>query len=362
MESIDSLAKAINNFGGGLVLVSHDMRLISQVAKEIWMCDNRTVTKFVGEINDFKMLLRRQMMKDNLIESDGKTLTKEAPVVRFVPLAPLKSFSTTEKGAAPMTVAPPLPPQPTSSKAGGGSSSSTDDPVLRARMELAEMAIAKQRARQKGETAGATGSDEQQASDAAAAEAQKEAEAAKEAQRAARKAEKEAKAQFEKEQEEERIRRKEEKQRDIEEAKRLVEEQNKKRDEWLKQKAEKDAKIKEAEDAELARVQEALAKRREEKEARRKAREDARLAEELARKQAAERAVLADPWTQEQQNAFEEALLTYTTILEKAERWTNVADAVEGKTRNQCIARYAFLKAFVAREKKERAKAASEMG
>jgi ATP-binding cassette subfamily F protein 2 len=31
MESIDSLAKAINAFGGGMVLVSHDMRLISQV-------------------------------------------------------------------------------------------------------------------------------------------------------------------------------------------------------------------------------------------------------------------------------------------------------------------------------------------
>lgn len=31
MESIDCLARAINEFAGGLVLVSHDMRLISQV-------------------------------------------------------------------------------------------------------------------------------------------------------------------------------------------------------------------------------------------------------------------------------------------------------------------------------------------
>ncbi|CAG8777282.1 12897_t:CDS:2, partial [Acaulospora morrowiae] len=30
MESIDSLAKAINEFTGGVVLVSHDFRLISQ--------------------------------------------------------------------------------------------------------------------------------------------------------------------------------------------------------------------------------------------------------------------------------------------------------------------------------------------
>ena len=32
METIDSLAEAINNFEGGLVLVSHDFRLINQVS------------------------------------------------------------------------------------------------------------------------------------------------------------------------------------------------------------------------------------------------------------------------------------------------------------------------------------------
>ena len=41
MESIDALADAINDFNGGIVLVSHDMRLIGQVAKEIWICDHK---------------------------------------------------------------------------------------------------------------------------------------------------------------------------------------------------------------------------------------------------------------------------------------------------------------------------------
>lgn len=58
MESIDSLAKAINKFEGGMVLVSHDMRLISQVAQEIWVVDNNTVMKYVGEIADFKMQVK----------------------------------------------------------------------------------------------------------------------------------------------------------------------------------------------------------------------------------------------------------------------------------------------------------------
>lgn len=43
MTCIDSLAGAINHFPGGLVLVSHDFRLIGQVAKEIWVCDNKSV-------------------------------------------------------------------------------------------------------------------------------------------------------------------------------------------------------------------------------------------------------------------------------------------------------------------------------
>lgn len=63
MESIDSLAKAINKFEGGMVLVSHDMRLISQVAKEIWVVDNNTVMKYVGEIDDFKMQVRSYVQR-----------------------------------------------------------------------------------------------------------------------------------------------------------------------------------------------------------------------------------------------------------------------------------------------------------
>lgn len=36
MGSIDALAKAIKEFSGGVVIVSHDFRLISQVAEQLW--------------------------------------------------------------------------------------------------------------------------------------------------------------------------------------------------------------------------------------------------------------------------------------------------------------------------------------
>jgi ATP-binding cassette subfamily F protein 2 len=54
MECIDALADGIKNFTGGLMLVSHDFRLISQVAKEIWLCDNKTVKPFKGDISAYK--------------------------------------------------------------------------------------------------------------------------------------------------------------------------------------------------------------------------------------------------------------------------------------------------------------------
>ncbi|KAI7905902.1 P-loop containing nucleoside triphosphate hydrolase protein [Cokeromyces recurvatus] len=61
MESIDSLADAINRFSGGVVLVSHDFRLISQVAKQIWRCENGQVTPFEGSISAYKESLRKNV-------------------------------------------------------------------------------------------------------------------------------------------------------------------------------------------------------------------------------------------------------------------------------------------------------------
>ena len=55
IEAIDSLAEAINKFEGGLVLVSHDFRLIDQVAKEIWVCEKGKVTPWKGDIRAYKV-------------------------------------------------------------------------------------------------------------------------------------------------------------------------------------------------------------------------------------------------------------------------------------------------------------------
>jgi len=61
IEAIDSLADAINHYDGGLVLVSHDFRLIEQVAKDIWLCEKKTVKPWKGSIRDYKANLAKKM-------------------------------------------------------------------------------------------------------------------------------------------------------------------------------------------------------------------------------------------------------------------------------------------------------------
>ncbi|KAF3335782.1 ABC transporter F family member 1 [Carex littledalei] len=60
IETIDSLAEALSEWDGGLVLVSHDFRLINQVAHEIWVCENQAVTRWEGDIMGFKEHLRKK--------------------------------------------------------------------------------------------------------------------------------------------------------------------------------------------------------------------------------------------------------------------------------------------------------------
>jgi len=60
MESIDSLALCLNKFKGGVVMISHDMRLISQCAQEIYVCDKKKITKYRGDIMNFKLHQKKE--------------------------------------------------------------------------------------------------------------------------------------------------------------------------------------------------------------------------------------------------------------------------------------------------------------
>lgn len=60
MQGIDALADAINAFEGGVVLVSHDFRLLNQVAREIWVVEDG-VNTWNGDIMTYKKHLKKGM-------------------------------------------------------------------------------------------------------------------------------------------------------------------------------------------------------------------------------------------------------------------------------------------------------------
>lgn len=87
------------------MLVSHDFRLIGQVAQEIWLCDKKDVGPWKGDIQTYKTHLTKQVIKRSKdlqlkplgrkrVEKDGKREPSPAP-------APV---------AEPAPVAAPAPP------------------------------------------------------------------------------------------------------------------------------------------------------------------------------------------------------------------------------------------------------------
>ncbi|CAD7933197.1 unnamed protein product [Amoebophrya sp. A25] len=78
LETIEGLAMALNEFEGGVVLVSHDERLLSMVSDEIWVVmpgeteqDVGGVTVFDGSFDEYRRMLRDEMAGKSLLKAAG---------------------------------------------------------------------------------------------------------------------------------------------------------------------------------------------------------------------------------------------------------------------------------------------------
>eukprot|EP00058_Branchiostoma_floridae_P025411 XP_002610901.1 hypothetical protein BRAFLDRAFT_126285 [Branchiostoma floridae] len=63
METIEALGKALKKFKGGVILVSHDERLIRIVCKELWVCGNGTVRSVEGGFDEYKKILEEEFLQ-----------------------------------------------------------------------------------------------------------------------------------------------------------------------------------------------------------------------------------------------------------------------------------------------------------
>ncbi|KAM9279197.1 ATP-binding cassette sub-family F member 3 isoform 2-T2 [Morus bassanus] len=67
METIEALAKALNKFRGGVILVSHDERFIRLVCRELWVCEKATVTRIEGGFDQYRDILKEQFQKEGFL-------------------------------------------------------------------------------------------------------------------------------------------------------------------------------------------------------------------------------------------------------------------------------------------------------
>jgi ATP-binding cassette subfamily F protein 1 len=61
IETIDALIDAMNAFNGGIVVVTHDQRLIEYCDCELWVVEKESVTKWTAGFDDYKESLLREM-------------------------------------------------------------------------------------------------------------------------------------------------------------------------------------------------------------------------------------------------------------------------------------------------------------
>ncbi|KAJ5403831.1 ABC transporter ATP-binding protein [Penicillium cosmopolitanum] len=60
IEGMDALSEALQRFEGGVVMVSHDVTMLQNVCKSLWVCDQGTVHKFDGDVKAYKKQITAQ--------------------------------------------------------------------------------------------------------------------------------------------------------------------------------------------------------------------------------------------------------------------------------------------------------------
>ncbi|KAJ5380995.1 ABC transporter ATP-binding protein [Penicillium cataractarum] len=60
IEGMDALSEALQRFEGGVVMVSHDVTMLQNVCKSLWVCDKGTVNKFDGDVKAYKKMITAQ--------------------------------------------------------------------------------------------------------------------------------------------------------------------------------------------------------------------------------------------------------------------------------------------------------------
>lgn len=69
IEAMDALSTALQNFQGGVLMVSHDVTMLQNVCTSLWVCDKGTVEKFPGDVNAYKKKISAQANEAGVVQA-----------------------------------------------------------------------------------------------------------------------------------------------------------------------------------------------------------------------------------------------------------------------------------------------------
>ena len=72
IETIDALCEALQVFNGGVVVVTHDARLIETCECQLWVVEKQGVTPWVAGFEDYKESLLIEMEKQMMAEQAAR--------------------------------------------------------------------------------------------------------------------------------------------------------------------------------------------------------------------------------------------------------------------------------------------------
>jgi ATP-binding cassette subfamily F protein 3 len=108
IDTRKSLMKAINEFEGAVILIAHDLYLISHTAEKLWLVENGKVVDFEGDVEDYRKHLLQSAKDERKANSNSKSNEKTIAISKKderinsaqqrAKLAPLKKeIATLEK-------------------------------------------------------------------------------------------------------------------------------------------------------------------------------------------------------------------------------------------------------------------------
>jgi ATP-binding cassette subfamily F protein 3 len=60
IDACDALVRALNDFAGAVLLITHDPNLVELVADQLWLVDGGTVAPYEGDMDDYRVLLLKK--------------------------------------------------------------------------------------------------------------------------------------------------------------------------------------------------------------------------------------------------------------------------------------------------------------